>query len=74
MQYYNLTNTQSTPEKEVRLMKIVGGNNQPYTSLLIRNVLGKKILQGSGATLNSLEKATLTFEKNGKEMEMIISR
>lgn len=45
----------------------------PYTTLLVRNVLGKKVLLGSaGATIDTLQKATLLFEKNGKEMEMVL--
>lgn len=75
IQYYNLTNVYNTPEKEVRLIKIEGITGTPYSSLLIRNVRGKKSLQGgSGATLDPLEKATLTFEKNGKEIQMVVSR
>lgn len=72
MQYYNLTNIRSLPENEVRLVGIVWWNNVPYASLTVRNILGKKVLQGSGTTLDTLEKATLSFEKNGKEMQMVL--
>lgn len=74
IQYYNLTNRNSLAEEEVTLTKIVGWAGVSYDSLLIRNVLGKKVLQGSWTSLDDLEKATITFEKNGKEMEMILSK
>ncbi|MDD5197467.1 MAG: hypothetical protein PHN60_01265 [Candidatus Gracilibacteria bacterium] len=70
MQYYNLTNRNNTPENEIRLIKIVGGNGMSYASLTIQNVLGSKVIMGSGT---NLEKATLTFEKNGKEMSLVVT-
>ena len=74
IQYYNLTNRNSLAEEEVTLIKIEGWDGVSYSSLLVRNVLGKKVLQGSWSTLDDLEKAIITFEKNGKEMEMVISK
>ncbi len=41
-----------------------------YASLTIQNVLGSKVIMGSGT---NLEKATLTFEKNGKEMSLVVT-
>lgn len=73
IQYYNTTNTERLPEKEVSLMKIIGGDGLNYPALVFRNILGQKSLMGSGTTLVPLKKATLTFEKNGKEMELILS-
>lgn len=73
IQYYNLTNVKKAPESEVYLVKIVGWNNREYTSLTVRNILGRKTLQGYWVTSDSLEKVILTFEKNGQEAEMIIS-
>lgn len=74
IQYYNLTN--STPENETHLIKIEGTiewSSKQYNSLLVRNVLGRKFLKGSGTTMDELEKATLTFEKNGKEMPLVVT-
>jgi hypothetical protein len=73
IQYYNLTNSEKIPEREVYLMGITGGNGIPYQSLLVRNILGKKVLQGSGASIDLLEKATLFFEKNGKPSQITLS-
>ena len=73
LQYYNLTSVENTPEREVHLMSIKGGNGIVYSSLIVRNILGMKVLQGSGTSLDNLEKATLLFEKNGKEAELVIS-
>ena len=74
MRYYSLSNARLVPESEIRLVKIEGESGLLYDALTIRNVLSKKSLHGSGTTIDTLEKAILTFEKNGKEMKMTVSR
>lgn len=74
MQYYRLSDTENIAENEVRLVSIAGSDGTLYDALMVRNILGKKILIGSGTMLQDLEKATLTFEKNGKEMTLLLSR
>jgi hypothetical protein len=46
-----------------------------YDTLTVHNVLGKRsFLAGSGEVLKNLEKATLFFEKNGKEANIVLVR
>lgn len=72
IQYYNLRGT-SDSGSEANLTAILWSNNVSYDSLVVRNILGKKTLIASGATLDTVEKATLFFEKNGKWIEMTIA-
>lgn len=72
MQYYNLSNREGIPENEAFLRRIVGSDGTSYNGLIVRNVRGQKTILGSWVTLQPLTKATLTFEKNGQETELII--
>ena len=70
---YDSENIGTATEKQVELMSISGATVS-YPALVIRNVLGKKELYGSGITLDKLDSATLTFEKNGKEIIVTIGK
>lgn len=71
--YYDSANQGSPAEKQVRLTAISGTTNS-YDSFTVKNTLGKKELSASGTTLDAIDQATLLFEKNGKEIPLLIQR
>ena len=73
IQYYQLSPIKDAWENEIQLIRIVDSGSLSYDALIIRNVLGKKSLIGSWATLRILEQAVLIFEKNWKEISLALT-